>query len=114
MARALAGFLARGGVAHDRANPAEWDAAVNAVVLQIRQQALLLPIGADSAEEVLSHRDIMTVVDDSAARLGQRHGDERVAFLSMSGMMERVLGLYAALSSTRTGSVLFGKPRHVG
>jgi len=51
--------------------------------------------------ETLSHRDVMTVVEDAATRLGQHPGDERVAFQPMSGMMERVLGLYVALF-TRT------------
>jgi long-chain acyl-CoA synthetase len=51
----------------------------------------------------------MTVVEDAAARLGQRQGDERVAFLPMSGMMERVLGLYVALS-TRTVSNYLESP----
>ena len=107
MCESLAGFLAR-GVAHDRANPAAWDTVLNAVAPD-QAAALLLPIGVDGAVEVLSHRDIMTVVDDTATRLGLRHGDERVAFLPMSGMMERVLGLYAALS-TRTVSNYLESP----
>jgi long-chain acyl-CoA synthetase len=56
--------------------------------------------------ETLTHRDVMTVVEDAAARLGQRHGDERVAFLPMSGMMERVLGLYVALFSRTISNYL--------
>jgi long-chain acyl-CoA synthetase len=107
MCESLAGFLAR-GVAHDRANPAAWDAALNAVAPD-QAAALLLPIDVEGAAEVLSHRDIMTVVGDTAARLGQWHGDERVAFLPMSGMMERVLGLYVALA-TRTISNYLESP----
>jgi long-chain acyl-CoA synthetase len=104
MCESLDDFLAR-GIGHDRANPAAWDAALGAVTPD-RPAALLLPVGVDGVVETLSHRDVMTVVEDAAARLGQRHGDERVAFLPMSGMMERVLGLYVALSSRTVSNYL--------
>jgi long-chain acyl-CoA synthetase len=104
MCESLDGFLAR-GVAYDRAHPAVWDAALHAVTPD-QPAALLLPVGADGVVETLSHRDVMTVVEDSAARLRQRHGDERVAFLPMSGMMERVLGLYVALFSRTVSNYL--------
>jgi long-chain acyl-CoA synthetase len=104
MCESLAGFLAR-GIEHDHANPAAWDAALNAVAPD-QAAAVLLPVGADGAVETLSHRDVMTVVDDAAVRLGQRQGDERVAFLPMSGMMERVLGLYVALSTCTVSNYL--------
>jgi long-chain acyl-CoA synthetase len=107
MCESLPGFLARGG-AHDDANSAAWDAALRAVTPD-QTAALLLPVGAAGAVETLSHRDVMTVVDDAAKRLGQRAGDERVAFLPMSGMMERVLGLYVALF-TRTVSNYLESP----
>jgi len=107
MCESLAAFLAR-GIAYDQANPAAWDTALNAVAPD-QAAALLLPAGADGAIETLSHRDVMTIVDDAARRLGQRQGDERVAFLPMSGMMERVLGLYVALS-TRTISNYLESP----
>jgi hypothetical protein len=97
MCESLPAFLAR-GMAQDSANPAAWDAALNAVTPG-QAAAVLLPVVADGTVETLSHRDLMTVVDDAASRLGQRQGDERLAFLPMSGMMERVLGLYVALST---------------
>ena len=107
MCESLPGFLAR-GVVHDRDNPTGWDAACQAVTPD-RPAALLLPIGNGGIVESLTHRDVMTVVADTAARLGQHHGDERVAFLPMSGMMERVLGLYVALF-TRTVSNYLESP----
>ncbi len=99
MCESLAGFLAR-GVARDRADPAGWDTALRRVAPD-RTAALLLPVAVGGMVETLSHRDVMTVVEDAATRLGQHPGDERVAFQPMSGMMERVLGLYVALF-TRT------------
>jgi len=107
MCESLTDFLAR-GVAHDRTHPAAWDAALHAVTPD-QSAALLLPMNPDGVVETLSHRDVMTLVQDAAARLGQRHGDERVAFLPMSGMMERVLGLYVALA-TRTISNYLESP----
>jgi long-chain acyl-CoA synthetase len=104
MCESLDDFLAR-GIEHDRAHPAAWEAALHTVTPD-RPAALLLPMGADGVVETLSHRDIMTVVEDAATRLDQRHGDERVAFLPMSGMMERVLGLYVALSSRTVSNYL--------
>jgi long-chain acyl-CoA synthetase len=107
MCESLAGFLAR-GVVHDWDNPTGWDAACQAVTPD-RPAALLLPIGNGGVVESLTHRDVMTVVEETAARLGQHHGDERVAFLPMSGMMERVLGFYVALF-TRTVSNYLESP----
>jgi long-chain acyl-CoA synthetase len=107
MCESFAGFLAR-GIAHDGAHPAAWDTVLRAVMPE-QTAALLLPVGAGGAIETLSHHDVMTVVDDAATQLGQRPGDERVAFLPMSGMMERVLGLYVALS-TRTISNYLESP----
>jgi len=104
MCESLDDFLAR-GIEHDRAHPAAWDVALGAVTPD-RPAALLLPMGVDGVVETLTHRDVITVVEDAAARLGQRYGDERVAFLPMSGMMERVLGLYVALSSRTVSNYL--------
>jgi long-chain acyl-CoA synthetase len=107
MCESLTDFLAR-GIAHDGAHPAAWDAVLDAITPD-QPAALLLPMGSDGVVETLSHRDVMTVVEDAAARLGQKCGDERVAFLPMSGMMERVLGLYVALA-TRTVSNYLESP----
>jgi long-chain acyl-CoA synthetase len=107
MCESLAGFLAR-GIAHDRDNPTAWDTASHAVTPD-QPAALLLPVGGQGVAQILTHRDVMTVVQDAATRVGQRYGDERVAFLPMSGMMERVLGLYVALF-TRTISNYLESP----
>jgi long-chain acyl-CoA synthetase len=107
MCESLAAFLAR-GVARDRADPAVWGAALEAIAPS-QPAALLLPMAAGGAIEKLSHHDVMTIVADAGTRLGLRPGDERVAFLPMSGMMERVLGLYVALS-TRTVSNYLESP----
>jgi long-chain acyl-CoA synthetase len=107
MCESLTGFLARGD-AHDDANSATWDKTLRAITPD-QTAALLLPLGAAGAVETLSHRDIATLVEDAATRLGQHPGDERVAFLPMSGMTERVLGLYVALF-TRTVSNYLESP----
>jgi long-chain acyl-CoA synthetase len=107
MCESLAGFLAR-GIAHDDAHPTAWNTALGAVTSD-QTAALLVPMGAAGAVETLSHRDLMTLIGDAAVRLGQRPGEERVAFLPMSGMMERVLGLYVALF-TRTVSNYLESP----
>jgi long-chain acyl-CoA synthetase len=104
MCESLPDFLAR-GVAHDGAHPDAWDAALHAIKPD-QPAALLLPVGPDGVVETLSHHDVMTVVEDAAVRLGQRHGDERIAFLPMSGMMERVLGLYVALATHTVSNYL--------
>ncbi|HET6182697.1 MAG TPA: long-chain fatty acid--CoA ligase [Acetobacteraceae bacterium] len=46
---------------------------------------------------MLSHRNILSQVEHAARLLGQHAGDERLSFMPMCHVMERVLGLYLAL-----------------
>jgi long-chain acyl-CoA synthetase len=90
-------FLAR-GAEHDRANGDAWQAGVAAIAAE--QSALLLfPQGTAGKGHMLTHGDALQLVADAVAMLGPRAGDERLAILPMSHVMERVLGLYVALHS---------------
>lgn len=94
MCESLAAFLAR-GTAYDTAHPAAWDDRTRSVTPDL--PAALIPSAGAAA--VLTHRDILRLATQIAERLGQHAGDERVAFLPMSGILERVVGLYTALST---------------
>ncbi|HEY3848838.1 MAG TPA: AMP-binding protein, partial [Acetobacteraceae bacterium] len=90
-------FLAR-GAEHDRANGDAWKAGIAAITTE--QSALLLfPQGVMGKGRSLTHGDVLHLVADAVAMLGPRAGDERLAVLPMSHVMERVLGLYLALHS---------------
>jgi long-chain acyl-CoA synthetase len=104
MCESLSAFLAR-GVVYDRANPAAWETAIHAVTPE-RPAVLLAP--ADSAGQMLSHREVMRLVTDVATRLGQHAYDERIAFLPMSGMLERALGIFTALFTRTVSNYLEG------
>ena len=86
-------FLARGAEHGDA-----WQAGIAAITSE--QSALLLfPQNGAGAGHMLTHGDALQLVADAAAMLGPRAGDERLAVLPMSHVMERVLGLYLALHS---------------
>lgn len=104
MCESLSAFLAR-GVAHDSAHPTLWHATTQSVT-STQQAAVVLAGGAGAATQTLSQGAIVRLAEQVADRLGQRPGDERVAFLPMSGMMERVLGLYAAVVARTVSSYL--------
>jgi len=48
---------------------------------------------------VLSHRNIQAAIAAAAGPLDQRPGDERLAFLPMCHVIERVMGLYLSLAT---------------
>jgi long-chain acyl-CoA synthetase len=86
-------FVARGADHGDA-----WQAGVASITAE--QSALLLfPPGAAGKGHMLTHGDALQLVADAVAMLGPRAGDERLAVLPMSHVMERVLGLYFALHS---------------
>jgi long-chain acyl-CoA synthetase len=90
-------FVAR-GADHDHANGDAWQAGVAAITAE--QSALLLfSPGTAGKGHMLTHGDVLQLVADAVAMLGPRAGDERLAILPMSHVMERVLGLYFALHS---------------
>ena len=97
MSESFRDFLSR-GAGHDQANDQVWHAGVAAITVD--QPALLLfPHGTASKGNMLTHGDALQLVADAAAMLRPRAGDERLAVLPMSHVMERVLGLYFALHS---------------
>jgi long-chain acyl-CoA synthetase len=91
-------FLAR-GAERDRERGEAWQAGIRAISAD--QPALLLFPHATTAGKgrVLTHGDAMRLVADAAEMLKPRAGDERLAVLPMSHVMERVLGVYFALHS---------------
>jgi long-chain acyl-CoA synthetase len=104
MCESLSAFLAR-GVAHDSANPTIWKEVTRSVTPE-HQAALVQATVADATMQTLTQGNIVQLAEQVADRLGQRPGDERVAFLPMSGTMERVLGLYAALAARTVSNYL--------
>lgn len=101
MCESFQAFLARGEV-YDAAHPRDFDESV--ARLDGGQGAVLLFTAGTSGPAkgvLLSHRAILVQSAKTAALLGQRAADERLAFLPMPHFMERVLGIYQALS-TRT------------
>ena len=99
MCVSLAAFRAA-GAAHDRAHPGAWEAAVAAVdgeataILVYTSGTTGPPKGA-----MITHANVLCQVVNGAGLLDQRRGDERVAFLPMCHVAERILGLYQALYS---------------
>ena len=103
MCESFEAFLARGEV-HDAAHPGDFDKGL-AALDGGQGAALLFTAGTSGPAKgvLLSHRTILAQAARTAAALGQRAGDERLAFLPMPHFMERVLGIYQALV-TRTVS----------
>jgi long-chain acyl-CoA synthetase len=99
MCESFAVLLER-GAAHDGANPGAWEAAIAAIGGE-DLAALVYTSGATGAPKgaMLSHRNILVQIVNGAAVLDQREGDERLAFLPMCHVAERVLGFYQALYS---------------
>lgn len=103
MCESFQAFLARGEV-YDASHPNEWAAGLAALKGEDGAVLTLTAGTSGSAKGVLlSHRTILKQVAAAASLLGQRAGDERLAFLPMPHFMERVLGIYQALY-TRTVS----------
>ncbi len=97
MCESLAAFLAR-GAEHDHAHGRDWEAGIAAIAPD-SLAVLLYTTGTTGPPKgvMLSHRNILFQVENAARLLGQRSGDERLAFMPMGHVMERVLGLYLAL-----------------
>ncbi len=90
-------FLAR-AAAQEGAKGDAWQAGVAAIDAE-HPALLLFPQGTGGEGRMLTHGDALQLVADAVAMLGPRAGDERLAILPMSHVMERVLGLYFALHS---------------
>jgi long-chain acyl-CoA synthetase len=99
MCESLDTFLAR-GAAHDSANPGVWEAGIAAIAAD--DLALLIHTsGATGAPKgaMLNHRTVLFEAVNGAALMGLRRGDERLAFMPMCHVAERILGLYQSLCS---------------
>ena len=95
-----------GGVEHDRAHAADWDAAVAAITTD-QPAVLLFPHGdVPGKGHLLTHGDTLHLIANARSMLGPRVGDERLALLPMCHMMERVFGLYLALDARAVSNYL--------
>ncbi|MBS0560088.1 MAG: long-chain fatty acid--CoA ligase [Proteobacteria bacterium] len=99
MCESFEAFMAR-GAAHDAAHPGAWQSGVAAIrggdlaILVYTSGTTGQPKGA-----MLDHRCILFQIVNGTAVLGQREGDERLAFLPMCHVAERIAGFYQALYS---------------
>jgi long-chain acyl-CoA synthetase len=97
MCESLDALLARGS-AHEQAHPGAWQASVASIsgddlaLLMYTSGTTGAPRGA-----MLNHRAIMVQMVNAAMVLDEREGDERLAFMPMGHVAERVVGLYRAL-----------------
>ena len=90
-------FLAR-GAEYDTAHPAEWEELVHAV--RGEQLAILVYTSGTTGPPkgaMLTHRNILFQLVNCNALLDLREGDERLAFLPMCHVAERLVGLYQSL-----------------
>ena len=90
-------FLAR-GEAHDRAHPGEWEAGIARIPGE--QTAILVYTSGTTGRPkgaMLSHRNLLVHTVNGTRLADIREGDERLAFLPMCHVAERVAGLYYAL-----------------
>ncbi len=98
MCESLAEFSAR-GAALDAADPAAWGRGVEAIA-PADIAILAATSGTSEAPRLvaLSHANLMTQIDHAAELTGQSAADERLGFLPLSLVTERVFGLYLALA----------------
>ncbi|HJS86716.1 MAG TPA: AMP-binding protein [Acetobacteraceae bacterium] len=97
MCESLEAFIAR-GEAHDRDAGRDWEQGL-AALRPDSIAALTYTAGTTGTPKgvMLSHRAVLAQAENAARLFGLRSGDERLAFMPMSHVMERVLGLYAGL-----------------
>jgi long-chain acyl-CoA synthetase len=98
MCESLEAFAAR-GAAVDVAHPERWLQGVAAIAPQAIA-VLAATAGTSEAPRLvaLSHANLLTQLAQAARLTGQAATDERIAFLPLSLITERVFGLYLALS----------------
>lgn len=104
MCESLDTFIAR-GEAHDADNGRQWEAGLAAI--RPEQLAVLIyTAGTTGAPKgaMLSHANILAQVENAAPLFGQTEADERLVFMPMAHVMERVLGLYLALYTRAVGA----------
>ena len=97
MCESFAAFLAR-GEAHDRSLPGDWEAGIARISGE--QTAILVYTSGTTGPPkgaMLSHRNILFHCVNGVRLADQRAGDERLAFLPMCHVAERIVGIYYAL-----------------
>ena len=104
MCESLEAFVAH-GEARDRDAGRDWERGLAA----IRPDSLALLIytaGTTGPPKgvMLTHRAVLAQAEATARLLGLREGDERLAFMPMTHVAERVLGLYVGLHAGVIGN----------
>lgn len=73
------------------------DAAARSATVTAEQPAILLL--REGSQQTLNHGEAIELINHARASLPLRAGDERLALLPMSEVMERLLGLYLSLAA---------------
>ncbi len=104
MCESLEDFTSR-GEAHDRDAGRDWEQGI-AAIRPDSLAVLIYTAGTTGAPKgaMLSHRSLLAQAEHAARLFGLHPGDERLAFMPMSHVMERVLGLYVGLHASTVGN----------
>ena len=95
------------GEAIDRADPAAWDRGIAAITpADLAVLAYTSGTTGPARGVMLSHANIMSQVEGAARMTGQGPADERLAFLPMCHVTERILGLYQSLSCRSISNIV--------
>ena len=101
------GSLVARGEAIDRADPAAWDRGIAAIApTDLAVIAYTSGTTGRARGVMLSHANIMAQVEGAARMTGQGPDDERLAFLPMCHVTERILGLYQSLSCRSISNIV--------
>ncbi len=104
MCESLEAFAAR-GEAHDRDAGRDWEQGL-AAIRPDSLAVLIYTAGTTGAPKgaMLSHRALLAQAEHAARLFGLHAGDQRLAFMPMSHVMERVVGLYVGLHAGVVGN----------
>ncbi|WP_158746383.1 long-chain fatty acid--CoA ligase [Acidisphaera sp. L21] len=94
----FAAFLGR-GARYDETHPGVWEADVVAIAPEAPAMILQTPgTDGDAKTVLLTHANILAVLEQPSIFPHHMEGQDRLAFLPMAHTMERILGLYYGLS----------------
>ena len=106
MCEGIDNLIARGEAA-DRAAPDAWAAGIAAIgANDLAVLAYTSGTTGPSRGVMLTHGNIMAQVAGAARMTGQGSQDERLSFLPMCHVVERVLGLYQSLSCRTVSNIV--------
>ncbi len=106
MCESVDSLVAR-GQAIDRADPQAWDRAIAAIApADLAVLAYTSGTTGPARGVMLTHANIMSQVEGAARMTGQGPTDERLAFLPMCHVTERILGLYQSLSCRSISNIV--------